>query len=391
MKALIAITTPYFWPGEAEAIARRLDADGFERVHLRKPEATEQQLRALIEAIPARLRERLSLHDCFGLAVEYGLGGVHLNSRNPMPPPSWGGLVSCSLHSVDELRRLPAEIDYAFISPIFPSISKRGYRGEFGEELREVLSPRIYALGGVTPERLPQLSRMGFSAAAMLGAAWRRPINMSAFSLQFITHPVEGIPLPAQARLTTAGGCRWVQLRHKGASRSELLRQGGEIAEICRRAGATFIIDDHVELVTELDADGVHLGKNDMPVAEARALLGPDRIIGATANSFDDIEAAWLAGADYIGLGPFRFTTTKEKLSPTLGLQGYSRIMTQCSERGIDLPVVAIGGITAADIPAVMATGVSGVAISSTILRAADPTLKTNEIINLISSLKDHV
>lgn len=385
---VIAVTTPYFWHGEADAIVRRLEADGFERVHIRKPEADEQNLRTLIESIPERLRPRLSLHDCLHLAQEYGLGGVHLNRRNPTAPQGWSGVVSRSLHTVDEIAALPPEIDYAFISPIFPSISKRGYAGTFGPELSRALTPRIYALGGVTPERLPQLKQMGFAGAAMLGGAWRRHLDQSAFSLQYITHPVAKVPITAQVAKVIDGGCRWIQLRHKDAPAAQLLDEGRHVAGMCRDAGATFIIDDHVELVEQIGADGVHLGKNDMPVAQARELLGPERIIGATANSFADIEAAWLAGADYIGLGPFRFTTTKERLSPILGTEGYSGIMAQCARSGIDMPVVAIGGISTADIPAIMSTGVSGIAISSTILNAADPTDKTTEIINLISQNK---
>ncbi len=106
---------------------------------------------------------------------------------------------------------------------------------------------------------------------------------------------------------------------------------------MCRKAGATFILDDRTDLVDELQADGVHLGKNDMPVEQARGLLGGDRIIGATANTFDDIRRAAAAGADYIGLGPFRFTTTKRNLSPVIGLDGYRSIMERCRQEVIRL------------------------------------------------------
>ena len=174
-----------------------------------------------------------------------------------------------------------------------------------------------------------------------------------------------------------------MQLRMKDASVAEFIRTGRRVADICRRAGATFIVDDHVELVVELGADGVHLGKNDMPVAEARLLLGPGKIIGATANTFDDIRAAAVAGADYIGLGPFRFTTTKQKLSPVLGIEGYRQIMARCRREGIDLPVVAIGGILAEDVEALMSTGISGIALSGAILNAPDPVAETEKIIEI--------
>lgn len=203
--------------------------------------------------------------------------------------------------------------------------------------------------------------------------------------LQFITHTntkhndiVEG------ARLALEGGCRWIQLRMKGASPDMIVDKGIALRKLCDLYGAKLIIDDHVELVDTIGADGVHLGKNDMPVGEARKLLGNDKIIGATANTFDDIAKAVAAGADYIGLGPFRFTQTKEKLSPTLGIEGYRNIMTQCSAAGINIPVVAIGGITVDDMPQLATTGIAGVAISGAILNAPDPIFETNKFIKIM-------
>lgn len=202
--------------------------------------------------------------------------------------------------------------------------------------------------------------------------------------LQFITHKNERHGYLDGAEAALRGGCRWIQLRMKDEPDESVIAAGRQLAPLCRTAGATFIIDDHVALVDAVGADGVHLGKNDMPVAEARRILGPDRIIGATANTFDDIAAAVASGADYIGLGPFRFTETKKRLSPILGLEGYRDIMAHCRRAGYSIPVVAIGGITPEDIEAIMATGVSGIALSGTILRAADPAAATSQIINLI-------
>lgn len=200
--------------------------------------------------------------------------------------------------------------------------------------------------------------------------------------LQFITHRNDRFADEAAGvEKVLQGGCRWVQLRMKEASAPQIMEQGRAVGRLCRSYGATFILDDRVEMVEALGADGVHLGKNDMPVHEARALLGPDKIIGATANSFDDIRMAVAAGADYIGLGPFRFTTTKAKLSPVLGLEGYADIMQKCRLEGINIPIVAIGGILADDMAAIMATGVSGVAISGAILNAADPIAETRKFL----------
>ena len=125
--------------------------------------------------------------------------------------------------------------------------------------------------------------------------------------LQFITHRNARFDEISGTRAVLEGGCRWVQLRMKDASDEEFLRAGREVARLCRAFGATFLVDDRVHLVGELGADGVHVGRNDMPVAEARRILGPERIVGATANTFEEIRRAAEAGAGYIGLGPFRF------------------------------------------------------------------------------------
>ena len=201
--------------------------------------------------------------------------------------------------------------------------------------------------------------------------------------LQFITHFTDTYSYYDAARMALEGGCRWIQLRMKDASPEEVEQEALRIQSLCRQHAATFIIDDHVELVKKLHADGVHLGKKDMPVAEARRILGKDFIIGGTANTFEDVKMHYEAGADYIGCGPFRFTTTKKNLSPVLGLEGYRSIVRRMKEAGIHLPVVAIGGITFEDIPAIMETGVTGVALSGTILRAADPVAETKRIVNL--------
>lgn len=203
--------------------------------------------------------------------------------------------------------------------------------------------------------------------------------------LQFITHQNDRYDTVSGVRAVLTGGCRWVQLRMKHADDNEVIAAGREIGAMCRDAGATFLLDDRVHLVDTLQADGVHLGKDDMPVDEARRILGPDRIIGATANTFADIERAAHLGADYIGLGPFRFTTTKERLSPVLGTEGYRDIMSRCRRAGIALPVVAIGGITAGDIPVLMNTGIAGIAMSGALLNATDTQAETATIMKLIT------
>lgn len=204
--------------------------------------------------------------------------------------------------------------------------------------------------------------------------------------LQYISHFTPQISYAEGIKMALEGGCRWIQLRMKDAPAEEIIACAEEVLPLCRRHGAKFLLDDHVELVRQLGADGVHLGKNDMPVDEARKILGPDIIIGGTANTIEDIIRLHKQGADYIGCGPFRFTTTKKNLSPILGLDGYKSIVLKMKELGIDLPIVAIGGITVDDIPAVMGTGVSGIALSGAILGAPDPVEMTARIIETIDN-----
>ena len=203
--------------------------------------------------------------------------------------------------------------------------------------------------------------------------------------VQFISHYSERYSYLDSIQLALEGGCRWIQLRMKDALDEEVRPIAIEAQKLCRAYGAKFIIDDRVALVRELGADGVHLGKNDMPIREARQILGPDFIIGGTANTFEDAKAHYEASADYIGCGPFRFTTTKQKLAPVLGLDGYRQIIQQMRAANINIPIVAIGGITKDDIPAILQTGITGIALSGTVLRADDPIAEMKHIINIIN------
>ena len=204
--------------------------------------------------------------------------------------------------------------------------------------------------------------------------------------IQFISHFNDKYSYLDSIRLALDGGCKWVQLRMKDASEEEFLRNAHQARKLCDQYQATFIIDDHVELVRECGADGVHLGKNDMPIADARRLLGDAFIIGGTANTFDDVLSHYRSSANYIGCGPFRFTTTKKGLSPILGLKGYQDIVAKMKSQSIDIPIVAIGGITIDDIPSIMQTGVNGIALSGTVLNAPDPVQEMKRIMLMHNS-----
>ena len=175
---LIVITQPSFVSDEGMLI-NTLFENGVDRVHIRKPGASGEEHRRLIEKIDGRWHDRLSLHDCHDVAVEYGCG-VHLNGRNPYPPQIEGGVVlSASCHSLAEVVERKPVCDYVFLSPIFDSISKQGYCSAFTEDdikkatQSGIVDSRVMALGGVSLGNLNRVKAMGFGGAALLGEVWR--------------------------------------------------------------------------------------------------------------------------------------------------------------------------------------------------------------------------
>lgn len=204
--------------------------------------------------------------------------------------------------------------------------------------------------------------------------------------LQFITDGIDAEETTRQALAAIEGGCRWVQIRMKDADDAEVLDAARCIIPVARKQGATVVIDDRVHLVGESGADGVHIGKDDMPPEEARRILGSGKIIGVTVNSLEDILSVDRRLIDYMGMGPFRFTTTKKKLAATLGLEGYRRILSEAGTRSIDTPVVAIGGITLGDVPELMTTGINGIAVSGAISRAENPVETTRDFMKSLNT-----
>ena len=211
-------------------------------------------------------------------------------------------------------------------------------------------------------------------------------MKLNNYRLQFITHYNKEYSYIDSARIALEGGCRWVQLRMKDADEALFEETAIVVQAMCRKYGATFIIDDNVLLAKRIEADGVHLGKKDMPVAEARKILGEQFIIGGTVNTFEDILHHLQDGCpDYFGCGPFRFTSTKKNLAPTLGCEGYRDITRRMRENNITVPIVAIGGICKEDIPQILECGVDGIALSGSILNAGSPIDEMLEITKIIN------
>lgn len=204
--------------------------------------------------------------------------------------------------------------------------------------------------------------------------------------LQYITQDVIGMDHPELVLRACSAGIDWIQLRIKNRSYNELLDIALKTELICRQHHAKLIINDNVNIAKIVKADGVHLGKTDMSPKEARTLLGNNFIIGGTANTFEDIKKLADAGIDYIGLGPFRFTETKENLSPVLGLEGYEKIIELCRKNKITIPIITIGGIKTADVKPLLETGVYGIAVSSAINKAENITESVKRFKNKINA-----
>ena len=198
--------------------------------------------------------------------------------------------------------------------------------------------------------------------------------------LHYISQPPEnGTHLTAIEKVLRAGG-KWIQLRVKEQAEDTVLELAIRANRLCGTYGAKLIVNDYPELALKSGAYGAHLGLDDIPIREARAIMGKDKCIGGTANTFADICRRVEEGADYIGLGPFRFTSTKKNLSPVLGLEGYKLLMQQVNNAGIKLPIIAIGGILIEDTPAILQTGIYGIAVSGLLTQDVNPAESISQI-----------
>lgn len=176
MKKLIVITYPDFFPGEGKIITRLFE-EGLQYLHLRKPGCPEEKIIQLIDAICPEFHNRIILHDCFNVADNYPIGGLHINRRNNHIPANFKGSLSRSCHSLQEIKESKG-FDYVFLSPIFDSISKEGYQSNFPiEVLKEasekgVINEKVIALGGLDSTTIPLLKEIKFGGFAILGALW---------------------------------------------------------------------------------------------------------------------------------------------------------------------------------------------------------------------------
>ncbi len=180
---------------------------------------------------------------------------------------------------------------------------------------------------------------------------------------------------------TILGGATIVQYRAKDVSTRQMVTEAQVLRELTRRAGVPFIVNDRVDVALAVDADGVHIGQDDMPVALARKLIG-DRLLGVSAHSLSEAVQAVQDGADYLGVGPVFATPTKPDAAPPIGIDGLTTIRRQ-----ISIPIVAIGGINQTNAAEVIRTGVEGIAVVSAVVAAEDVAAAARQLIAIVSAV----
>jgi thiamine-phosphate pyrophosphorylase len=197
------------------------------------------------------------------------------------------------------------------------------------------------------------------------------------YTLCFVTDKTlsNGRSTPDVVRLALRGGATIIQLRDKGRSRDYLLRTGAVIRDLCREYGASFVVNDSVDIAGELGADGVHLGQGDMSAIEARRILGDDAIVGISVSSTGEALKAESEDASYVGAGPVFATGSKPDAIAPIHLSGIESIV-----KSVRIPVMAIGGISIHNASEVAATGAHGIAVISAISAADDPEEAANRL-----------
>jgi thiamine-phosphate pyrophosphorylase len=209
----------------------------------------------------------------------------------------------------------------------------------------------------------------------------RKPIA----SLQYLTQDIAHRTHEEQVYIACEAGVKWIQLRVKNKPFDEWKEIAKKARQITNEFSVTLIINDNAIIAEAVNADGVHLGREDVSCAETRKILGNEKIIGYSTHSLEDVLAAANFQVDYFGLGPFRFTSTKEKLNTVLGFEGVKKIIQQARMAGITKPIIAIGGIQLNDVQIISEAGADGIAVSSAINHSTDPTNAARDFLKQLS------
>lgn len=209
-------------------------------------------------------------------------------------------------------------------------------------------------------------------------------VNAETMTLYAVTDRAwtKNVTLMEQVKQALDGGITFLQLREKELSEEEFIKEAKEMKELAAQYKIPFVINDNIKVALEVDADGVHIGQDDMSVEEARKLLGEDKIIGVSAHNVKEAMKAQEGGADYLGVGAVCATSTKKDANVV------SKEEIKKIKETVDIPIVAIGGIKKDNIDALTGTGVDGVAVVSAIFAAGDITKDTKELLNTVKEMK---
>lgn len=190
--------------------------------------------------------------------------------------------------------------------------------------------------------------------------------------LQFITHDIEALSHVEQVRQACEAGAKWVQYRCLTKNDDDLLQDLQQIAEICDDWGATLIVTDHIHLKGKADIQGFHIEDMNANFIDLRRELGEEYTIGGSSNTIEGLVRLYKEGVDYAGFGPFQHTNTKPNQAQWIGIEGYAKAIAVLKGLDLELPVLAVGGVTLKEVDALMETGIYGIAVSEAINQSQD-------------------
>lgn len=335
---------------------------------------------------------KLFINERVDIAIAVHADGVHLPenalSCSYVKKIAPSLVVGKSVHSLKEAKLAEQEgADYIHFGPIFETGAKKEPQGlPRLTVMAQSLSIPTIAVGGITPMRAANCIDAGAYGIAAISAflnaedieatvlAFKRSSKAPKKSFSGLTAIVDCHQIKL-AEAAINGGADCIQLRHKEMFTKENFKAAEEIAKLCQKNEVVFIVNDRIDIALALNANGVHLGEGDLPIAAARKALGPKRLIGATAGSVKAALKAQADGADYIGFGHIFPTTSKVKKGSPLGLNTLAELKKQ-----LQIPLIAIGGIDEKNVNSVLKCGVDGIAIISAIASAKDPQEVTKQI-----------
>lgn len=343
---------------------------------------------------------RLLINEHADIALAVNADGIHLPEEAAILKTPL--LIGKSVHSIESARQAQQQgAAYILFGPVFEPLSKKINQPPQGLEkfqqiVKNVQIP-VIAVGGITPANVHLLKKSGASGIAGISSFLHAPdiaANIASFKAQFIQNGRIAKPATVQglyvllssfeiAFKAIQGGADAIQFRHKGTYTFEKLETARKIRSLCRSANIPFIVNDRCDIALELEADGIHLGQDDMPISMARKLLGPKKIIGATASTVEQALTAEAQGADYVCMGHIYPTSSKAKDYPPLGLG----ILKKTKEQ-LKIPLLAIGGISIQNALTVILQGVQGIGVISAIEHSSDPIATTKHLKKMLNDGK---